>query len=541
LGIGGMGAAYLAEHRRMQRPVVLKVVRRELLSNAAVAERFQIEVRAAARLSHPNIVQAHDADQAGDLHFLVMEYVEGRTLAQVVARHGPLSVVHACHYARQAAAGLQHAHEKGMVHRDVKPQNLMLTPAGQVKILDFGLAQFAREWNDAPQTDAAAATAALRGSATIVTAAGAVFGTPDYIAPEQAVSSRDVDTRADVYSLGCTLFYLLQGRPPFEGGTIRDKLAAHRGRPLPRLVDGREPLPAELVRVVERMTAKSPADRYATPGEVAKALAPFTKSSSAKTESAKTPAPAVIVGRVTPAPVKKRPSRVVLASTASVVVIGAALAAAWSLRDKPTGSPPDPNAPAAKAVPPSPAVMRPPTVLMILPQQFQTADYVEARRVLETDAGLRVRVASTGPCRPMEGPNRGPNVTPDLTLPNDAPRAADYDALYFAGGNIFAFKDAGPVRELVWRLVDEFVAAGKPVAAIGTGQGILAFRGTLAGRTVSKSPMVAQFLPDYAATLSNDPVVADGALLTAGDSQAAPLLAKKLALVLRPKAKVSVP
>src|SRR5262249_36597550 len=149
-------------------------------------ERFRREVKAAARLAHPNIVTAHDAEQAGDVHFLVMEFVEGVSLARLVEGRGPLPLAHACHYARQVAQGLQHACERGMVHRDIKPQNLMLTPHGQVKILDFGLARFASETDppDGPPT-----TPAGHG----LTTADTVLGTPDYIAPEQTRSSRDVD------------------------------------------------------------------------------------------------------------------------------------------------------------------------------------------------------------------------------------------------------------------------------------------------------------------------------------------------------------
>src|SRR5205807_7459616 len=145
LGSGGMGAVYRAEHRLMERHVALKVINPGLMDKPALVERFRREVKAAARLIHPNIVHAYDADQAGSTHFLVMEYVEGISLAQQIQEHGPLPVIEACDYIRQAALGLQHASECGMVHRDIKPHNLMLTPAGQVKILDFGLARFARE------------------------------------------------------------------------------------------------------------------------------------------------------------------------------------------------------------------------------------------------------------------------------------------------------------------------------------------------------------------------------------------------------------
>jgi WD40 repeat protein len=262
VGQGGMGAVYRAEHRHMERLVALKVISPGLIRNPATVQRFHQEVRAAARLHHPNIVTAHDADQAGGLHFLVMEYVEGQSLAEVVRERGPLPVTEACAYARQAALGLEHAHEQGMVHRDIKPQNLMLTPGGQVKILDFGLARLPRT------ADGPAAGGAPAGP---LTGAGTVMGTADYIAPEQADDPRAADIRADIYALGCTLFHLLAGRPPFPEGSVPEKLARHARQPLPPLPD----VPPDLAAVLARMTAKDPAQRYATPAEVARALEPF--------------------------------------------------------------------------------------------------------------------------------------------------------------------------------------------------------------------------------------------------------------------------
>jgi tRNA A-37 threonylcarbamoyl transferase component Bud32/tetratricopeptide (TPR) repeat protein len=259
LGRGGMGAVYLAEHRHMARLVALKVIKPSLLEDGVAVQRFRQEVRTVARLWHPNIVQADDADQAGELHFLVMEYIEGQSLHEYVEARGPLPAAEACDYARQAALGLQHAHERGLTHRDVKPHNLMRTPAGQIKILDFGLAGVAGE-REAP-------SAALTG-------AGAALGTADYMAPEQARDAHAVDVRADVYALGCTLYHLLAGQPPFPGpGTSVEKMLRHataRPAPLSRL---RADLPAGLEAVVARMMAREPADRYQTPAEVAAALA----------------------------------------------------------------------------------------------------------------------------------------------------------------------------------------------------------------------------------------------------------------------------
>jgi WD40 repeat protein len=261
LGAGGMGTVFKAEHRLMERVVALKVLRKGLIDRPDAVERFRQEVKAAARLSHPNIVAAFDADRAGDVHFLVMEFVEGESLDRLLRRRGPLPVALACHLAREAARGLQHAGERGMVHRDVKPANLMRTPDGGVKILDFGLARFASE--------------SLSGEG--LTPTGAVVGTPDYVAPEQALDPRRADVRADVYGLGCTLYQLLTGQPPFTGGTALQVLIAHRESPPRPITELRPDVPPELARIVDRMLAKDPARRYQTPAEVVEALAPFDK------------------------------------------------------------------------------------------------------------------------------------------------------------------------------------------------------------------------------------------------------------------------
>jgi tRNA A-37 threonylcarbamoyl transferase component Bud32 len=264
LGQGGMAAVFLAEHRVMERPVAIKVVNRALLDQPDALQRFFAEVRAAARLSHPNIVAAYDAEPAGDLHLLVMEYVEGVNLAEYLAQKGPLLVALACHFIRQAALGLQHAHEQGMVHRDVKPQNLMLTRKGQIKILDFGLARLASE----------------RGNRQGLTQVGSFMGTPEYVAPEQATDARSADIRADIYSLGCTLFCLLAGRPPFVEDTAVKLVLAHLEKEPPPLRSLRPEVPEGLAAVVARMLAKQSARRYQTPGEVAMALAPFCEKTA---------------------------------------------------------------------------------------------------------------------------------------------------------------------------------------------------------------------------------------------------------------------
>ncbi len=262
LGRGGMGSVYEAEHRLMNRHVALKVIEKKLVQTPGLVERFQRETQTAARLSHPNIVAAHDAECAADLHFLVMELVRGRDLAQIVGERGGLTVREACDYVRQAALGLQHAFERGMVHRDIKPQNLMLTAEGQIKILDFGLAQFASE------------VAEESG----LTQVGAMMGTPDYMAPEQARDAHSADIRADIYGLGCTLYCLLSGHAPFPEGSVLEKILAHVEREPAPLQELRGNVPPELAAVVKKMMSKLPADRFQTPAEVAEALAPFARA-----------------------------------------------------------------------------------------------------------------------------------------------------------------------------------------------------------------------------------------------------------------------
>jgi hypothetical protein len=281
LGAGGMGTVYKAVHRLMDRVVALKVLHRRFSDDPDFVARFRREVRAAARLIHPHIVLAHDAEQAGDLHLLVMEYVPGTSLDRVVARRGPLPIEDACACVLQAALGLQHAHEHGLVHRDVKPANLMLTPAGQVKVLDFGLARLAAAGVDETATPLPSA---------------AVVGTPDYTAPEQARDPRAADVRADVYGLGCTLWFLLTGQPPFPGGTALQKLLAHQDRSPRPITELRGDVPAALADLLGRMLAKDPARRPATPAAVARELAPFAgagaaeepKAADSRTESGRT-------------------------------------------------------------------------------------------------------------------------------------------------------------------------------------------------------------------------------------------------------------
>ncbi len=294
LGTGGMGSVYRAEHRLMQRHVALKVIHPKFVQSKQAVDRFRREVQAAGRLVHANIVHSYDAEQAGDVHFLVMEYVKGTDLQKVLEERGPLPVPEACEYIRQAALGLQHAHENGMVHRDIKPQNLMLSGVdeaarfvgsrgrseplrlrtGAVKILDFGLASLTA-LTDAGEETADDQPSEIENQKSALTQAGSLMGTPDYMAPEQAKDARTADIRSDIYSLGCTLYALLTGKVPFPGGTAIDKVIAHSTNQPKPIAELRKDTPAALVKLLDKMMAKDPAARYQTPAEVAAALAPL--------------------------------------------------------------------------------------------------------------------------------------------------------------------------------------------------------------------------------------------------------------------------
>jgi serine/threonine-protein kinase len=270
VGAGTMAHVFKARHRRLDRMDALKVIRPEFLGDSKALARFQREATAAARLSHTNIVTIYDANQDGNRHFIAMEYVGGFDLARLVKEAGPLSVALACDYVWQAAVGLQHAFERDMVHRDIKPSNLHLTPDFiLVKILDLGLAQ----WQDTSPF-----TGEKRKERPPV-----VMGTPDYIAPEQTVDAYTVDIRADIYGLGCTLYYLVAGQTPFPEGSLTQKLLWHRQTEPPPVESRRPGLPAALCPIVRQMMAKRPEDRYQTPHEVAEALQPFCEEEDIRT------------------------------------------------------------------------------------------------------------------------------------------------------------------------------------------------------------------------------------------------------------------
>ena len=270
LGHGGMGRVYKAVHQTMNRVVALKVLAAQLVNTARAHELFLREVQAAAQLAHPNIVMAFDANEHEGRHYLAMEFVDGPNLERYVKKHGSLPVGLACEVVFQTANGLHHAHEKGLVHRDIKPANLLLaqepgTTTIQVKILDFGLARL-------QQSD-------TESNKPIAVRESSVMGTPDFLSPEQSRSLQEVDIRADLYSLGCTFYFLLTGRVPYPGGATVDKLIRHNREHATPIEELRPDVPGNIADIVRKLMAKNPADRYQTPDELMDALAPHAAPS----------------------------------------------------------------------------------------------------------------------------------------------------------------------------------------------------------------------------------------------------------------------
>lgn len=256
LGTGGMSSVFLAEHEVMRRRVAIKVLPKTRVHDSSYLARFHREARAVAALDHPNIVRAFDVDHEGDIHYLVMEYIEGSDLKSLVEREGPLDYRTAANYIRQAAEGLGHAHQAGLIHRDMKPANLLVDLKGTVKILDMGLARFSDDIDASLTHDHDER----------------MLGTVDFLAPEQALDSHLVDPRADLYSLGCTLYFALTGQPPFPVGTLAQRVIMHQSKEPAAITEKRPDAPADLVAICRRMMAKSLGGRYQSAEEVARTL-----------------------------------------------------------------------------------------------------------------------------------------------------------------------------------------------------------------------------------------------------------------------------
>ena len=256
IGSGGMSSVYLAEHMLMHRQRAIKVLPKKRVNDSSYLARFHLEAQATAQLDHPNIVRCYDVDNEEDTHYIVMEFIEGKDLNSIVKTEGPLPLELACNYIAQAAEGLHHAHQNGLIHRDVKPANLLVDQKGLLKILDLGLALFSDN---------------ERASLTVEHNEN-VLGTADYLAPEQAVNSHKVDHRADIYGLGCALYFVLTGHPPFPEGTLAQRIAKHQTQMPEDIRKDRPDCPRDLADICVKMMQKRAEKRYAHMREVADAL-----------------------------------------------------------------------------------------------------------------------------------------------------------------------------------------------------------------------------------------------------------------------------
>jgi serine/threonine-protein kinase len=252
LGSGGMSSVYLAKHKISEQLRAIKVLPRKKVADKSYLDRFYLEARAAASLNHPNVVRIYDICNESDTHYMVMEFVDGSDLYEIVTADGPLSIEDAMLFTAQACEGLTHAHQRELVHRDIKPANLLKTTSGDIKILDLGLALV-------NQDDSESLTILYNDK---------VMGTADYLSPEQAVNSHEVDSRADIYSLGCTLYYLLAGHPPFPKGTLAQRIAMHQTKDPADVRESRPDCPEVVVELCQKMMRKDPDDRFQTCVEI---------------------------------------------------------------------------------------------------------------------------------------------------------------------------------------------------------------------------------------------------------------------------------
>jgi len=545
LGVGGMGVVYRAEHRLMDRPVALKVLSPRLLGNPAAVERFRVEVRAAARLSHPNIVAAWDADEAGGLQMLVMEFIDGISIARQVEKAGPIPLRHACSFARQAALGLQHALEKGMVHRDIKPQNLMLTRDSCVKILDFGLARFAQEGTPVdPAESAANAGQTLTGHPSIpigLTREGTALGTPEFMAPEQILNAHTADIRADIFSLGCTLVFMLVGRSPFSEAAAMARLVSPLNRLAPDIAATLPNIPAPLVDLLQRMLATNPADRPQTPREVAEALVAFCKLDPPQPEQSAAPArtateksPAAVPNKAAVTAPKAGPRRRPVSAHGShfftkalalplrfraplivgVVLLLIALAVSFSPKSKLLSTTARNTGAFARK-----------RILLVLPHRDSSDPLLETFR--RAAAYFKVDLVVAGfQLQPA-----------DLLIGHANPK--DFAGLIFSEPSrqsLELCRDSNAANQLK-QLALRMAATSRPVAAVGTGVPLLAELGCLNGRRASQKDQLPPALATSNRVLwTRQTLVIDGPWITSGDATAAKQL---LEAVVRKSASVA--
>lgn len=450
LGQGGMGQVYKAFHRKLGRIVCLKMLRKSNRSSSEYVERFRREARTVAALDHANIVIAHDAGEAEGVPFLAMELIEGRDLANVVTSDGPLPISQAVSIAMQTAEALEYTHGEGVVHRDIKPHNLLLDEDGNVKILDLGLARF----DSYLETNPDASTFAS------VTNTGVILGTVDYLSPEQALNGRNADHRSDIYSLGCTLYYLLTGEVLFPAETLMERLVAHREAEIPCASWIRDDVPPLLDAIIHKMVAKAPKERYQSMSEVLQDLQTFSDGKLPRaftTQGSSLPKTIAIWGGG-------------IAATVLAAFISYNATSHW---------PETFGAPGSPIVAPPPMIGHPNTLsnggpgraLIVLPYDwFYESEYTSVRSALEK-RGVDVQIASSksGHARPKHNAIKPVNI--DLTLEQFDVR--DFDTVVFCGGHVDEYTHKGPAGKHARNLIQACLTELRVLASVGNAINVL--------------------------------------------------------------------
>jgi serine/threonine-protein kinase len=383
VGGGGMGRVFRAVDPRLARTVALKVLPPEQSADHETLLRFQNEAQSAARLDHDNIARVYYVGEDRGLHYIVMEFIEGVNVRRLVDSRGPLGLAEAVSYTLQVADALTHAASRNVVHRDIKPSNLLITPEGQAKLIDMGLARF-------QQTD---------DGALDLTASGVTLGTFDYISPEQARDPRNADVRSDIYSLGCTFFYMLTGRPPFLGGTMLQKLLQHQADQPPDVRQFRPELPEDVPRILRKMLAKDPRHRYRTPAELVEDLLALVKSAGLR-RPVGTRAGGAAGEPAVPFWYRHLPWIVPLAALLAIVLV---LHAVWS--DPAGRGPTVPELPAIGAEGPLPSQPGPPG-----------AERRKGEKSENGEKGEKGEAASPSQTTPTHGTARADSATPAGTV-----------------------------------------------------------------------------------------------------------------------------
>ena len=473
LGEGGMGRVFKARHRQLRRIVCLKVLQAVNRRTPQLVERFRREAKTVAALAHPNIIVAHDADDADGVPYLAMEFIEGKDLARHVELHGRFSPVDAVQIVLQAARALEYAHGQGVVHRDVKPSNLLLASEAKdssgavplVKVLDLGLARFDSLLSDNPDGL----------THTSMTSTGVVMGTVDYMSPEQAMNSCKADQRSDIYSLGCTLYHLLTGRAMYSGETVMEKLVAHREQPIPSLIDAGAEVPASLDLIFQTMVKKDPGERYQTMGEVVEDLERFLRG---ETPHVVPQAYSPVVVEQPPIPDSRaaRRRQAIAMSIGTVAVLLVMAAGGWLVANIDWQNALEPVMLSSEAEPAlnHVAAVEPfanhdkGRVLLVVPHGWFYEDHYQQVSTALAKRGISFQVASSTSkdARPKHGAI--PPLGVDLTIDNV--NVDDFDAVLFLGGNIHEFTHKSPSGgQQATAIISNCLDSGRTVAAIGNG------------------------------------------------------------------------